>query len=155
MSARVDRDPTAWPELPYAAWKDTYATLHLWTQIVGKIRLAQTPWLNHSWHVVLYVSPRGLSTSSIPYGNRSFELEFDLLNHVLVASTDDGSVGQIGLYPRSVADFYVEVMRSLAELERALMDFLTSTYEAAASLGKWDRAALECAIGVPGKPRAV
>jgi hypothetical protein len=318
MSAGVDRDPTAWPELPYAAWKDTYATLHLCTQIVGKIRLAQTPWLNHSWHVVLYVSPRGLSTSSIPYGNRSFELEFDFLNHVLIASTDDGSVRQIGLYPRSVADFYVDLMRSLAELgievrindmpnelpdpirfnvdnthtsydpdfaerhwrilagvervlfkfrtafigkcspvhffwgsfdlavtrfsgrraplhpggvpylpdavtreayshevssagfwpgndvvpypafysyaypepdgfasapirpakafysddlseyilpydavaradnpERALMDFLTSSYEAAASLGKWDRAALECAVGVPGKPRAV
>ncbi len=309
---------STWLELPYAAWKDTYATLHLWTQIVGKIRLAQTPWLNHSWHVVLYVSPRGLATSSIPYGDRSFELEFDFVNHVLVARTDDGSVKQIGLYPRSVADFYAEVMQSLAKLgievrindmpnelpepirfaedtthasydrdfaerhwrilaevervlykfrtsfigkcspvhffwgsfdlavtrfsgrraplhpggvpylpdavtreayshevssagfwpgndmvpypafysyaypesegfasasvspaeafysddlseyilpydavaraddpERALMEFLTSTYEAAASLGKWDRAALECAVGVPGKPRKV
>ena len=68
----------AWPELPYGAWKDTCATLQLWTQIVGKIRLVQTPWLNHSWHVVLYVTPRGLSTSSIPYGERSFELEFRL-----------------------------------------------------------------------------
>ena len=68
----------AWPELPYKAWKDTYATLHMWTQIAGKIRLAQTPWLNHSWHVVLYVSPRGLTTSPIPYGNRSFELRFRL-----------------------------------------------------------------------------
>jgi len=318
MSAKVDRAKSPWPELPYRAWKDTYATLHLWTQIVGKIRLAQTPWLNHSWHVVLYLSPRGLTTSSIPYGDRSFELEFDFVKHVLVASKDDGSVMQIGLYPRSVADFYAEVTRSLAELgievrihdmpnelpdpirfdkdkvhasydrdfaerhwrilaeveralfkfrtsfigkcspvhffwgsfdlavtrfsgrraplhpggvpylpdpvtqeayshevssagfwpgndmlpypafysyaypepdgfvsapirpaeafysndlseyilpydavaraddpERALMDFLTSTYEAAASLGKWDRAALECAVGVPGKPRAV
>src|SRR5687768_9981620 len=63
MSPRMDRPKSAWPELPYAAWKDTYATLHLWTQMVGKIRLAQTPWLNHSWHVVLYVSPRGLTTS--------------------------------------------------------------------------------------------
>ncbi len=77
-----------WPDLPYAAWKDTYATLHLWTQIVGKIRLAQTPWVNHSWHVTLYVSPRGLTTSSIPYGQRSFELEFDFLKHVLRASSD-------------------------------------------------------------------
>ena len=318
MSAKVDRAKSAWPELPYTAWKDTYATLHLWTQIVGKIRLAQTPWLNHSWHVVLYVSPRGLTTSSIPYGDRSFELEFDFVTHVLVASKDDGSVRQIGLYPRPVADFYAEVMRSLADLgievrihdmpnelpdpirfgddtshasydrgfaerhwrilaeverilfkfrtsfvgkcspvhffwgsfdlavtrfsgrraplhpggvpylpdavaqeayshevssagfwpgndlvpypafysyaypepdgfasapitpaeafysndlseyilpydavaraddpERALMDFLTSSYEAAASLGKWERAVLECAIGVPGKPREV
>ena len=318
MSAKVHRAKSAWPELPYTAWKDTYATLHLWIQIVGKIRLAQTPWLNHSWHVALYVSPRGLTTSSIPYGDRSFELEFDFVTHVLVASKDDGSVRQIGLYPRSVADFYAEVMRSLADLgievrihdmpnelpdpirfgddtshasydrgfaechwrilaeverilfkfrtsfigkcspihffwgsfdlavtrfsgrraplhpggvpylpdavaqeayshevisagfwpgnhlvpypafysyaypepdgfasalitpaeafysndlseyilpydaiaraddpEHALTDFLTSTYEAAASLGKWERAALECAIGVPGKPREV
>ena len=76
------RDAT-WPELPLSAWKDTYATLHLWTQIVGKIRLAQTPWLNHSWHVVLYVSARGLTTSAIPYGDRSFQLDFDFLDHVL------------------------------------------------------------------------
>jgi len=116
MSAKVHRAKSAWPELPYTAWKDTYATLHLWIQIVGKIRLAQTPWLNHSWHVALYVSPRGLTTSSIPYGDRSFELEFDFVTHVLVASKDDGSVRQLGLYPRSVADFYVEVMRSLADL---------------------------------------
>jgi hypothetical protein len=318
MATAIDRASSAWPDLPYAAWKETYATLHLWTQIVGKIRLAQTPWLNHSWHVVLYLSPRGLTTSSIPYGDRSFELEFDFLNPALVATTDDGSVRQIGLYPRSVADFYAEVMQTLAELgieirihdmpnelpdpirfnednshasydrdfaerhwrilaevervlfkfrtsflgkcslvhffwgsfdlavtrfsgrraplhrggvphlpdrvtreayshevssagfwpgndlvpypafysyaypepdgfasapvspaetfysddlseyilpydavagaedpERALMEFLTSTYEAAASLGKWDRTALECPIGVPGTPRAV
>ena len=69
----------AWPELPYAAWKDTCTTLQLWTQIAGKIRLVQTPWLNHSWHVVLYVTSRGLSTSAIPYGERSFELNFDFL----------------------------------------------------------------------------
>ena len=73
------RDAT-WPELPLSAWKDTYATLHLWTQIIGKIRLAQTPWLNHSWHVVLYVSARGLTTSAIPYGDRSFQLDFDFLD---------------------------------------------------------------------------
>jgi hypothetical protein len=78
MSAKVHRAKSAWPELPYTAWKDTYATLHLWIQIIGKIRLAQTPWLNHSWHVALYVSPRGLTTSSIPYGDRSFELEFSV-----------------------------------------------------------------------------
>jgi hypothetical protein len=318
MSPRMDRLKSAWPELPYAAWKDTYATLHLWTQMVGKIRLAQTPWLNHSWHVVLYVSARGLTTAAIPYGDRTFQLDFDFLNHVLLASTDDGSVRQIGLFPRSVAEFYADLMQSLAELgieihisempnellepirfsedrthasydpdyvqrlwrillqvervlyefrtafigkcspvhffwgsfdlavtrfsgrraplhpggvpylsdavaqeayshevssagfwpgnevipypafysyaypepsgfaqapirpaeafysedlreyilpyeavrsaddpDQALLDFLTSTYEAAASLGKWDRAALECAMGAPGKPRAI
>src|SRR4029450_608763 len=116
MATAMDRASSAWPDLPYAAWKETYATLHLWTQIVGKIRLAQTPLLNHSWHVFLYLSPGGLTTSSIPYGDRSFELEFDFLNHALVATTDDGSVRQIGLYPGSVADFYAEVMQTLAEL---------------------------------------
>ena len=105
-----------WPELPYAAWKDTYATLHLWTQIVGKIRLAQTPWLNHSWHVTLYVSPRGLVTSSIPYGQRSFELEFDFLEHVLRASTAEGSVREVALSPRPVAEFYSDLMHELSAL---------------------------------------
>jgi hypothetical protein len=107
---------TAWPELPLSAWKDTYATLHPWTQIVGKIRLAQTPWLNHSWHVVLYVTPRGLTTSPIPYGERTFQLDFDFLDHVLRASVSDGGQKEIGLFPRSVADFYAEIMRVLAEL---------------------------------------
>jgi Family of unknown function (DUF5996) len=317
MSPLTDRK-TAWPELPYETWKDTYATLHMWTQIVGKIRLAQTPWLNHSWHVVLYVSPRGLTTSPIPYGERSIELEFDFIDHVLAVSTDDGEERRIDLFSRTVAEFYAEVMQALAELgtevrihdmpnelpdpirfsedrthasydpefaerhwrlltkvepvlfqfrtafigksspvhffwgsfdlavtrfsgrraplhpggvphlpdavaqeayshevssagfwpgndvipypafysyaypeppgfakaairpakafyssdlseyilpyeavrtatdpQRALMDFLVSTYEASASLGKWDRAALECDVGIPGKPRAI
>jgi len=105
-----------WPELPYTAWKDTYATLHLWTQIVGKIRLAQTPWVNHSWHVTLYVSPRGLTTSSIPHGQRSFEIEFNFLKHVLRASTDEGSVREIALYPRAVAEFYADLRQALSEL---------------------------------------
>ena len=107
---------TAWPELPLSAWKDTYATLHLWTQIVGKIRLAQTPWLNHSWHVVLYATPRGLTTSLIPYGDSSFQLDFDFIDHVLLFSTSDGQKKEIRLFPRSVADFYADVMRSLLEL---------------------------------------
>jgi Family of unknown function (DUF5996) len=117
MSPRMNEGGAAWPELPYAAWKDTYATLHLWTQIVGKIRLAQTPWLNHSWHVVLYVSAQGLTTSPIPYGQRMFELEFDFLKHVLSVSTDDGSYKEIGLFPRSVAEFYGAVMQALSELD--------------------------------------
>jgi hypothetical protein len=116
MPPKKDDASPSWPELPYAAWKDTYATLHLWTQIVGKIRLAQTPWLNHSWHVTLYVSPRGLTTSAIPYGRRTFELEFDFLEHVLRASTDDGTFKEIPLTRRSVAEFCADVMRALSEL---------------------------------------
>jgi hypothetical protein len=111
-----NKDNSSWPELPYGAWKDTCATLQLWTQIVGKIRLEQTPWLNHSWHVVLYVGPRGLTTSSIPYGDRSFQLDFDFLDHVLRASTSDGGQKEIRLAPRSVAEFYADLLRSLAEL---------------------------------------
>ena len=105
-----------WPELPYEAWKDSYATLHLWSQIVGKIRMAQTPWLNHSWHVTLYVTVRGLSTSLIPYGTRTFQLEFDFIDHLLRVSSDDGEEKQVGLFPRTVADFYADLMRALAEL---------------------------------------
>src|SRR5262249_48380308 len=75
-------DAAHWPELPYAAWKDTCQTLQLWTQIVGKIRLARTPWLNHSWHVTLYVTARGLTTSPIPDGARTFQIEFDFVDHV-------------------------------------------------------------------------
>jgi hypothetical protein len=105
-----------WPELPYQAWEDTCATLQLWTQIVGKIRLVQTPWLNHSWHVVLYVTPRGLTTSAIPYGDRNFQLDFDFLDHVLRASTSDGGKQAVGLYPRTVADFYTNLLRALSEL---------------------------------------
>ncbi len=74
---------TAWPELPTAAWRDTYATLHLWTQIVGKIRLTKSPWLNHSWHVTLYVTPRGLTTSPVPDGTRTFQIDFDFIDHRL------------------------------------------------------------------------
>jgi Family of unknown function (DUF5996) len=105
-----------WPELPYAAWRDTSATLHLWTQIVGKIRLVQTPWLNHSWHVALYVTPRGLTTSTIPSEPCGFELEFDFTRHVLVISRQDGRREEVGLYPRTVADFYAEVMAALSKL---------------------------------------
>ena len=91
----------AWPELPYEAWKDSYATLHLWTQIVGKIRLAQTPWLNHSWHVVLYVTDRGLTTSPIPYGERLFQIDFDFIDHELVVTTADGAAQGDRASPRS------------------------------------------------------
>ena len=106
----------AWPELPYAAWKETYATLHLWTQIVGKVRLALTPWLNHSWHVTLYVTARGLSTGPMPTDGRELEIEFDFLDHVLWLRTTDGHFRQIMLRPVSVAEFYGEVMHALSAL---------------------------------------
>jgi hypothetical protein len=105
-----------WPELLLAAWRDTCATLQLWTQIVGKIRLTLTPWLNHSWHVTLYVTPRGLTTSPIPDGLRSFEIEFDFLDHLLMISTSDGAKRQFALAGHSVASFYAAVMATLAEL---------------------------------------
>src|SRR5688500_17015399 len=94
-----------WPEIPYHAWRDTCATLHLWTQIVGKVRLAQTPWLNHGWHVPLYVTARGLSTSAIPHGSRVFEVQFDFSRHVLRIDVSDGGERRIALRPQSVADF--------------------------------------------------
>jgi hypothetical protein len=106
----------AWPELPTAAWRETCETLHLWTQIVGKIRLTRTPWLNHSWHVALYVTARGLTTSPIPDGNRTFQIDFDFIDHVLQISTSDGATRHFGLAGQSVAGFYAKVMADLAEL---------------------------------------
>ena len=105
-----------WPELPTAAWRETYETLHLWSQIVGKIRLARAPWLNHSWHVALYVTARGLTTSPIPDGTRTFQIDFDLIEHVLRISTSDGARRQLALAGQSVASFYSAVMADLAEL---------------------------------------
>ena len=112
MSGSVD----AWPELPYAAWKETAATLQLWTQIVGKVRLALTPWLNHSWHVTLYVTARGLGTGPMPTGNHVLEIDFDLLAHVLWLRLSDGRFRQVMLKPMTVAEFYVEVMAALRAL---------------------------------------
>lgn len=105
-----------WPSLAFEAWKDTYATLHMWTQIVGKIRLVQTPWVNHSWHVTLYVTARGLTTSPIPHGARTFQIDFDFIDHQLLIQTSDGAIKAIALQPRSVADFYEELFANLAEL---------------------------------------
>jgi len=106
----------AWPDLPYHAWKETCATLHLWTQIAGKIRLARTPWLNHSWHVPLYVTARGLTTSAIPDGSGSFEIAFDFNDHVLEIATSGGAGRRIALKPRTVADFYGAVMSALHDM---------------------------------------
>jgi hypothetical protein len=105
-----------WPELPYAAWQDTAQTLQLWTQIVGKIRLARTPWLNHSWHVTLYVTARGLTTSPIPDGARTFQIDFDFVDHVLWVRTSDGHFRQVVLKPMTVAEFYGDVLHALADL---------------------------------------
>ena len=105
-----------WPELPYAAWKDTRDTLHLWTQIVGKIRLMQTPWLNHSWHVVLYVTARGLTTSPIPYREHTFQIDFDFIDHVLWVRTSDGDLRRLLLAPMPVAQFHTELFAAMIEL---------------------------------------
>jgi hypothetical protein len=107
---------TLWPELPYAAWRDTCATVQLWTQIVGKIRLSRTPWLNHSWHVALYVTTRGLTSSPIPYEGRSFEMRFDFEAQALVIDVSDGASRRVALKPRTVADFYGAVVTALSEL---------------------------------------
>ena len=117
-SARRSTRPSAnsWPELPTAAWRETYDTLHLWTQIVGKIRLARTPWLNHSWHVTLYVTARGLATSPIPDATRTFQIDFDLIDHHLRISASDGARRQFALAGLSVASFHAAVMAALAEL---------------------------------------
>lgn len=105
-----------WPSLPLEDWRETYATLHMWTQIVGKIRLVQSPLINHWWQVPLYVSARGLTTAAIPYEARSFEIDFDFIDHQLVIKTSDGLAKTIALQPRTVADFYNELMAALGSL---------------------------------------
>ncbi|MGD1930149.1 MAG: DUF5996 family protein [Leptolyngbyaceae cyanobacterium] len=110
----------AWPSLPLEAWQDTYTTLHLWTQIIGKIRLVQTPWINHSWHIPLYLTARGLTTSTMPYGNRIVQIDFDFVAHQLIIATSDGQTQTLPLEPRSVADFYAAVMAALANLDIAI-----------------------------------
>src|SRR5256886_8482452 len=111
------RSANAWPELPLAEWKDTYDTLHMWIQIVGKIRLALTPLVNHWWNVPLYVNARGLTTSAIPCDQRSFELQFDFIDHKLVLLTSDGGVKTLPLVSQSVADFYRTFMELLASAQ--------------------------------------
>ncbi len=105
-----------WPSLPLGGWQDTYATLHRWAQVVGKVRLARMPWVNHSWHVTLYVTARGLTTGPMPHGARTFQISFDFIDHQLAVRTCDGQVRAIALRPRSVADFYRGLMATLREL---------------------------------------
>jgi hypothetical protein len=113
-------DAARWPELPYAAWRETAATLHLWTQVAGKVRLALTPWLNHSWHVTLLVTTRGLATPPIPHEGRDFTIEFDFIDHVLWLRTSEGHFRQIMLRPMTVAEFHDDVLNALSELDIAV-----------------------------------
>jgi len=119
MAARGEAGPeasTAWPALPYADWKDTCTALHLRAQIVGKVRVAQTPWLNHGWHSTLYVTTRGLTTSPIPHGQRSFQIDFDLVDHCLIIESDDGAERMLPLTAQSMADFHAGIIEALNEL---------------------------------------
>lgn len=117
MTASVQSNAdTIWPTLSYVDWAETYATLHLWTQIVGKVRLALSPPLNHWWQSTLYVTPRGLTTSAIPYQTRNFHINFDFLSHQLQIETSDGLSRTIALVPQSVAEFYQQVMRCLQDM---------------------------------------
>ena len=108
---------TAWPELPLAAWQDTYQTLHMRLQIVGKVRLAASPWVNHSWHVTLYVTAKGLTTSPIPVDTRTFQIDFDFIDHRLAIQASDGRNSGFPLEPMSVAAFFARLMKELAKLD--------------------------------------
>ena len=110
-------DDTAWPSLSSPTWPDTCATLHMWTQMVGKVRLALTPRVNHWWGVALYLTARGLTTSPIPYGDGAFEIAFDFIDHMLVIDMSDGRRRTIALVPRAVADFYGEFLCVLDDLQ--------------------------------------
>jgi hypothetical protein len=114
MTQRVDTQ--SWPSLPFEAWKDTCETLHLWLQIVGKIRLTQTPWTNHSWHSTLYLTASGLTTSVMAHGTRSFQIDLDFLEHALVIRTDSGRGARVKLEPQPVSTFYARVMQELTAL---------------------------------------
>ena len=116
MDADFTADPRFWPELPLASWQTTYDTLHMWTQIVGKVRLTLSPLVNHWWEVPLYVSARGLATSPIPYAGGIFEVEFDFIDHVLNTRLSDGQTKSLPLVPKSVAQFYREFMAVLKSL---------------------------------------
>ena len=113
----TDSERTVWPEIPFEPWKETMANLHMMTQIVGKVRLMRTPWLNHSWHVPLYVSPRGLTTSTIPDGGRVFEMEFDFIDQVLAIHVSDGQERRMDLKQGSIAEFFSQVMAALKQID--------------------------------------
>ena len=121
MSADNHSAIQPWPDLPFSEWQDTATTLHMWTQIVGKVRLAQSPWLNHSWHVTLYVTPRGLTTGTIPHGRHSFSIDFDFVDHQLVIQSSDGHMERVPLESQDTADFYASVMSALDGMGLSVM----------------------------------
>src|SRR6185312_13350050 len=106
----------AWPDIPYESWKESCATLHLWTQIVGKYRLRRTPWINHGWHATFYVTARGLTTSLIPVGSRGVQFDFDFVSHELIGAVTDGSRRTFALAPMTVAEFYNRFLALTGEL---------------------------------------
>ncbi len=106
----MDRNADVWPDLSYPSWRTTMATLHMWTQIVGKLRLSLTPWVNHSWQVPLYVTARGLGSGPVPFGQENFDAEFDFIGHSLLIRTSKGAEQKLALKPQSVADFYFQVL---------------------------------------------
>jgi hypothetical protein len=106
-----------WPELRHETWKDTYATLHMWTQVVGKVALVQAPPINHSWAVALYITPRGLSTRTLPHGPRSFTIEFDFIDHQIIVRASDGTTRALALAAQSVAEFYRSMMGLLRDMK--------------------------------------
>jgi len=112
----MPRTDTLWPELPYERWRDTAATVQLWTQIVGKVRLALTPWINHGWQVTLYLTARGLGTSPIPVNGEILDIEFDFIGHRLALRSSSGQEVALRLEPQSVAEFYQRLMDALREL---------------------------------------
>ncbi len=118
MTKSITGEP--WPSLALEAWSDTYATLHLWTQIVGKIRLARTPWTNHSWHVTLYVTSTGLTTGPIAYGTRACQIDFDFVAHEIKIQCDDGRAAGFSLEPQSVASFYRRLREGMESLDLAV-----------------------------------
>ena len=117
MSPPLESHSDQWPSLPLEAWSDTCVTLHLWTQIVGKFRVAQCPWVNHSWHVTLHVTAKGLTTLPIPYGDRTFQIDFDFIHHLLTVQASDGRIGHFKLEPQSVAAFYARLMEQMTKLD--------------------------------------
>src|SRR5688572_22214152 len=112
----MDTTDRGWPALDYTAWQDSCATLHMWTQIVGKVRLALAPAVNHWWHIPLYLTARGLTTSPMPYGDWTFQIDFDFVDHRLAIDVSDGRRDGFALTPCSVAEFYAEVMGRLRGL---------------------------------------
>lgn len=110
------KSSSSWPELPYENWKDTYATMHMWSQIIGKIRMESSPWMNHSWQVTLYVTSRGLTTSLIPGHDKSFQIDFDFVGHRLVIQTSEGEESGFALESGPVSSFYEKVFSRMADL---------------------------------------